>query len=344
MRVRQSFSLIMLVSMLVACATSVDHLPVTTGTTGQTASQTQQVSVQYLGVGGLLIRYGDTALLTAPSFSNPALLGLPPGPFQPIAPDDERIDALMPPVDDVEMILVGHAHYDHLMDVPRVMEKHALKAHVYGSQTMKHSIAGSVSEERIVVVNDRAARGDSAGDWFYAPSGKLRIMAIESEHAPHVMGITFMQGRYEQDLPDLPWHSFGWKEGKTFAYLIDFLDDKGKPVYRVHYQDAASTPPLGFVPELAMNDQRRVDLAFHCVGAFEQVENYPEGLVTDLQPKVSILGHWEDFFGNDPTGDQEGIRLTSIDNFIRRLETVQADDANWYLPDTFAVMHFPVSQ
>ncbi|MEX5669996.1 hypothetical protein ABFV57_34680, partial [Pseudomonas neuropathica] len=74
-------------------------------------------------------------LLLAPSFSNPALLNHEGWPPLRVEPNKQRIDKYMPKADDVTMILVGHSHFDHLLDVPRVMEKHAPLAKVYGSHT-----------------------------------------------------------------------------------------------------------------------------------------------------------------------------------------------------------------
>lgn len=79
------------------------------------------VQVRYLGVGGFLIRLGADVVLTAPLYSNPGLLTEA---FLPIHPNPGRIEAFHPPSPadrrDVRAILVGHAHYDHLMDVPWV--------------------------------------------------------------------------------------------------------------------------------------------------------------------------------------------------------------------------------
>jgi len=75
------------------------------------------LTIQYLGVGGWLFRMGETALLTAPFYSHPGTVEVG---FWRISMDTARVDSLLPPVDDVRAILVGHAHYDHLMDVPYI--------------------------------------------------------------------------------------------------------------------------------------------------------------------------------------------------------------------------------
>ena len=183
------------------------------------------------------------------------------------------------------------------MDVPYIMKKHAKKSVVCGSETMGHIMAAAVDKSRIVTVGKCAAKGKTPDNWIYNQDRTIRFMAIESEHAPHFAGIKFLpEGHYNKDLKRLPRTVFGWVEGQTYAYLIDFLDEQGSIAFRVQYQDAASTPPLGFAPELPANEQKRVDLAILCVASFTQVNNYPEGIIKEIQPKNIILGHWEDFF------------------------------------------------
>lgn len=96
------------------------------------------VEITYLGVGGWLIRRGDASLLTAPFFSNPDLLEVG---LESIHADPDRIGAHLPDVADVPAILVGHGHYDHLMDVPWILEHRAPGAIVLGNRTVAHQLA-----------------------------------------------------------------------------------------------------------------------------------------------------------------------------------------------------------
>ena len=77
------------------------------------------VQMHYLGNGGWLIRRGADVIATAPFVSNPVNVAV----YTPARSDRARLDAL-PPMRDVKSILLGHAHYDHAMDLPYVfMEK-----------------------------------------------------------------------------------------------------------------------------------------------------------------------------------------------------------------------------
>lgn len=299
---------------------------------------TNGLSIQYLGVGGHLFRFGDQAIMTAPSITNPHFLAL--GPFMPISPDHQLIDRFLPDVSDVESILVGHAHYDHLMDVPYIMQTKALQSQVYGSKTMMHTLAPSIDKSRRHALNDSMAELDKPGRWFYNKAQNIRFMALKSTHAPHFMGINIMTGTYEEDLEELPWHAFGWKEGQTLAYLIDFLGPDNSILHRVFYQDAASQEPLGLIPQFAQADQKRVDIAIITPASFNQVDNYPEGIMRNSQAKHFILGHWEDFFANQEEEEQVFVRAINYDDFYTRFEAALPSDSSWAMPQLYHTQYF----
>ena len=94
------------------------------------------VSITYLGVSGFLIRHRGSTLLTGPSFTNPGLDSVTPsrlrfirGKAPPVVADSALIERLLPSdADAASMILVGHGHYDHLLDVPYIATHRARHA------------------------------------------------------------------------------------------------------------------------------------------------------------------------------------------------------------------------
>lgn len=296
------------------------------------------LSIQYLGVGGHLFRFDNAAIMTAPSITNPSFWLL--GPFMPISADTDLIDRYLPDVSDVESILVGHAHYDHLMDVPYVMQQKAPKAHAYGSETMKHSIAPAIDNGRLHGLNTTMAILDKPGQWHYNNKRNIRFMAIKSTHAPHFMGINMMTGRYNEDLESLPWHAFGWKEGQTLSYVIDFLGKQEEVLHRVYYQDAASQEPLGLIPKFADKDKKRVDISIITPASFNQVDNYPESIMNNTRARHYILGHWEDFFANQEQGQQDFVRAIDADDFFKRFTSSLSKDSNWTMPMLYQTQYF----
>lgn len=325
----------------------------------------KDIQITYLGTSGFLIERGDFAVLTAPFFSNPKITSI----LGPIYPKKEEIDRGLENTSliNVKAILVGHAHYDHLMDVPYVVKKikeqnPVAKPKIYGSETMKNLLMNEERIEReieagredpmddpktenIVSLNQKAAAFWSPGDWVcFDKEGEIactgqniifRFMAINSEHAPHVAGFKFFSGIVDSTEGPPPKTGADWKEGQTFAYVMDFLDSSNAVDLRIHFQDATSNPPAGFLPVLKpVNRTDRVDIAIVCVAGYSQVKNYPEGIIRNLKPRHIIMSHWENFFKPLPKTDEEleVVPGTDVDEFIKRMERVMPEGVQWTLP------------
>jgi hypothetical protein len=302
---------------------------------GCSSGSTAAVELTYLGAGGFLIRHRDHALhinraiMTGPFFSNPGLFRSLLG--RPIAPDAARIAQFLPPVGDVTAILIGHAHYDHLMDTIHVAENFAPEAILYGNDTMVH-IANARPALRSRIRSLESVAGDSRtpGQWQPLAGGGMRVMALRSEHAPQFLGVKAFEGDIDQDLTELPGNAYGWKGGRTLAFLIDVLDASGSPLLRFHYQDAASTPPLGFPPPPDTIGSRPVDVALLCVASFDQVAQYPEALMTALQPRHVVLAHWENFFSR--RRPPPPLPFLDTLSFATRLTGALPPGAKWHTP------------
>lgn len=331
---------------LPGCGGSISGLPVENGGAplppGDPAYQTA-VQVKYLGAGGVLIKRGDDSLLTAPFFSNPSMLRVAFGELRPLP---EQIERFLGPTGGKDLagataVLVGHAHYDHLMDVPYIKQKYLPRAKIYGSETMKNTLAGDPTLKAADVESvEKDAWSvnmpeQSVKWWPEKGSPRMRFMALKSEHAPVFAGLKFFEGNYRDPLPALPTSAWGWLEGQTLAYLIDFLGADGKVEFRIHYQDAASTPPLGFPPQFsALPDQRPVDLAIVCMPGFDQVKDYPEKVIKRLQPRSVIIIHWENFFAllpDDPR-DLRVVPTVNAERFLASLKSALPEGASFKLP------------
>lgn len=299
----------------------------------------RHLDVQFLGVAGFVFRHAGDLVMTAPMFSNPSLWKLIP--FTELEADTARIDAFLPPVAEAAAILVGHAHYDHLMDVPYIAKRHAPKAIVYGSETMGHTIAAAVPESRRKAVNALAARPGRMGVWIYNEPRTVRWMAIEASHAPHIGRLNLLQGTLRKDLRRLPRTAFGYLEGQTYAWLIDFLDEIGAVRLRIYYQDSASGPPDGMLPEFPAESARRVDVAIVGVASFRNLDRHPERLIRHLRARHYVFSHWDNFL-LPPDAPVEVLPGTDLVEFIRRAESALPEDADWKLPRPRAVLRFPV--
>src|SRR5262249_11823196 len=73
------------------------------------------------------------------------------------------------------------------------------------------------------------------------------------------------------------------------------------PIYRIYYQDAPTSVPIGLPPADVLAD-KRIDVALLCVGNYDRVVDAPAATLTALGPRFALGGHWEDFFraASDP--------------------------------------------
>lgn len=290
----------------------------------------QHASIQftYLGSGGWLIAWRGRRVLTAPFFTNPGLFRTA---FGTIETDPKLVDRFLPPVDDVESILAGHSHYDHLLDISYIATKHAPRATIYGNDTMVNLLAATLPGSRRVSLQSKAGDHQRPGEWTSLAGGAMRVMALRSEHAPHFFGIKLYCGDVLEPQSELPTKATRWKEGQTLAFLIDLLNEDGSIAFRLHYQDSASRPPFGFPPHTGGTIDRPVDLAILCVASFSQTSGYPESAIERLDPQHLLLGHWEDFF-RPRTLPIRSVPLSSVTTFIRRMKAVMPPSAGWNLP------------
>ncbi len=312
--------LAMLGAALVACNSNTGSTPdsqadSTRDTAGDTAGDTtgeNSLEVVFLGVGGVSLRRGDDLLLTAPLFTNPSLLDVTLGD---IVSDPAIIEQFLPTeeVENAAGILVGHAHYDHLLDVPHVQHMAGSDPVIYGNVSASNLLAGVEELGPLLAVNDPSdPRVDTrmcaipdictgvpagqAGEWIEVPGTRARIRALCSSHPAQFLDIVhFGEGCVEtpQALP--PTDASEWMEGATLAWLVDFLDAEGSPEFRIYYQDASTNSPTGLVhPELLA--ERTIDLAVLNVGSFDAVRNHPAEALANLAPRYLLGVHWENFF------------------------------------------------
>ncbi len=254
----------------------------------------ETVAIRYLGAGGVAIRWRGQILLTAPFFSNYGLSRVFFGRLKPNAAAIGKGMENVPPAE-VGAILAGHAHYDHLGDLPVIAQNHAPHARLYvndsGVKLLQHALGDRV----------RSLEGSlEVPTQLQDMSGRLlpfRVRAVRSEHAPHFLRYHWAGGQVKQ-----PWQG-SWEDlrlwhmrsGTTLAYVIDLLGERNEVLYRIYYQDSASGDHIGVPRE----DGRAYDLAILCIASHNWVEDAPQALLGRLRPRHVLVAHYEDFFSRD---------------------------------------------
>ncbi len=312
-----------------------------------THAETRPLRVRFLGVGGFLVEHDGEAVMTAPLYTRPSMFDVT---FGVSVKSDERLVADHLPASmtaGVTTVLSGHAHYDHLLDVPAVLAR-VPQAKFYGNRSAKNLLAAyapdrapscsgtpaqstTIERSRILALDDprasvvdytncpslRPSGAPLGGKWVRQTGSQVRIYAVCSEHPDQFGPIHFGAGDVDEEPCKPPTKMDAWKEGTTLAFLVDFLDRQtDRPIYRVYYQDAPARTPFGFVPPSVLAE-KRIDAAVLCVGAYQNAEGNPKAIVRALAPRFVVGGHWEDFFrGADES--PEVIPFTDLDKWRKQ--------------------------
>jgi hypothetical protein len=294
-------------------------------------------------VSGLLIQHAGHVLLTAPFYSDLKFGKIRPRMTRllrrntPISADTTAIKTLLPAsASKASAILVGHGHYDHLMDVPFIATRYATSAIVYGSPTVRHMLMGSQqlrSAPHRVIAIDTLSAGTVVrdGKWIYPPDSAFRFLALVATHAPaFALGsikYRFASGTVVTDLDSLPRTAAEWQLGEPYAFIIDVLSAK-VPVLRIYFQDAPSDPPLGF-PSPNVLAQRRIDLAILCAATSSNVARAPDSLLAVIKPREVLVTHWESFFRSQGEPIRIGVG-TNLRDFVHSLR--RSGITSWVVP------------
>lgn len=325
---------------------------------GACSDSSRHIDVTYLGVSGILIEYDGHALLTAPFFTNPPLSAVARSARRlflsrpSVSSDPAAIERLLPKTaDHASAILVGHGHYDHLMDVPYIATRRAKGAAIYGGPSVRHMLMGdstlrAESARLVSIPLEASATLDRNGQWFYTRDSAFRFMALSSHHAPTFKFLrknyTFAAGRVEKDLDRLPSKAGDWKLGEAYSYIIDVLGGAGRAtIFRIYFQDAPSAPPLGFPPRRLLAEHA-VNLAILCAATSSNVRATPDSLLRLLSPSSVLVTHWESFFRSQVL-PEEVNRTTDIDAFVLSLTRSLPIAAAWAMPLPQTKFRFPAA-
>lgn len=285
------------------------------------------LSIQYLGCGGLLIQQNHNKIMIDPFFSNPSFSKV--SSFSTIEADTNTIQKNYKTIDyaNIDACLISHAHYDHLMDVPYISTYfHIQNLNIYGSKTVIN-ILKSQKLDSIYLHNieDQAAKNDTLGQWTYTnKDSTCRFMAIKYDHAPHFkksfIKLKFFNGHYNA-VPKQIKNIRDWKEGQTYAYLIDFMT-KGKVNRRIYVlSGGASSAPIGFINHFEALKNKSIDVMVLCVASHDNVKNYPQKIISAHRPSFILGVHWEDFFIPYNSLDQpKAVRFTNVPKFLKKIE------------------------
>jgi Beta-lactamase superfamily domain len=291
------------------------------------------VSLTYLGAGDMIIEKDGEAILTDPFFSNQKFLKM----IGKVQTRDDMYDLWKSRVEaqasksSVRAALVSHTHYDHVMDLPTLLQSNYFSKMeaVYGNSYLPQMMVNfnkdgvrieGLSNEQIF---QPAISNDNAYQWIQV-SPKIRFLAIESNHAPHTKRKLYQSKPLDAEYfknaliwPNSRIKTRKWTVGTTYAFLVDFIQ---KDTLRMYIQTSASQYPYGAPPKDELK-KKKIDVAVLCYASTNNVKDYPKAIVKDINPSKMIIVHWEDFFRDSKTDeDVLLVRKTNPKKARRRFD------------------------
>ncbi len=259
---------------LVACAHAAPT-PATARHSSAAPTVRAPLALTYLGVAGWQLEAAGKVILTDPYFSRPASGDAP------LIPDAAAIAAHVPARAD--LIVVGHSHYDHLLDAAEVAKRSG--AELIGSlSTIRVARASGVADDHLT--------GISGGEDLERPGFSVRV--IPSLHS--MIGADEGLGEIVEN-PVLPMTRAGYRAGGTFAYLVRIA---GHQVLVLDTANFIERELVGLHP----------DIAIVAPGLRDQVHGYTCRLLHALgDPPIVIATHFDDWRGppvdHPPSADLE---------------------------------------
>ena len=246
---------------------------------GALTAQTDALKMTYLGTAGWKIADGDLIVLIDPYISR-VKLGTGPG----ISPEDTRatvnrsdffvsdgpgIDSLITRAD---FILVHHAHFDHLSDVPYIAKKTGAK--VVGTETTCNILrAYGIPDEQLYPV-----RG---GEDYQFENFSVRVIpsihsALNDKH--------YLDSRTYTEVPEAPLRISEFIEGGSLMFLVRFTRHEVLTMGSMNFVERELE---GLSPDILLAGVNQSQLGLY---------NYNERLLrVTNNPDIIIPTHWDNF-------------------------------------------------
>lgn len=239
----------------------------------------------YLGVAGWSLGSGAGTLLVDPYVTRVKV----EDEGQLLVSDEAAIAAYTPR--QVDVVLVGHSHYDHVLDVPAIARRTG--ATVVGTESTANLMrAGGVAGEKIVVTRGGETR--NYGPFVVRTVAGLHSLTGQADVpiAPEIV---------------LPMAARGYGEGGTLHYLVDFA---GHRVLFVGTANFVEAELRGLAP----------DVAVVAVGLRDKVPDYTCRLLRALdRPALVFANHFDEFReplrpGSEPSAEtQEDLEAFAVE-------------------------------
>ncbi len=207
------------------------------------------LTFRWLGVAGVQLRAGRQVLALDPFFTRPTLAQM----FHPVQPSPSLVAERLPICD---VVLVTHAHYDHLLDVPSILQLTGAVA--YGS-------ANTCRLLQLCGVPEAQVKQVHVGDQLAL--GAFRVEVIRGQHS-WIPFSRFFNGNLPPGIQP-PFHVWDYRMDECLGYRIT----------------AMGTRLL-----VCTHDPLQADVLF---AVAQESKSYYVKLFTEIQPRTFIPIHWD---------------------------------------------------
>lgn len=225
-------------------------------------AKVENLKIKYLGTAGFILSDANRTLVLDPFVSRPSLWQT----FtQPLWSDPALVKHYIPEADDV---LIGHAHYDHILDAPELCKQTG--ARLIGSNaSMMYARSVGLPEQQMQVTQGREV----------IECGKWQILGLPSIHGKALFGRVPLPGDMIEPPPYPPkFHQL------RHGLVLNWWIDTGQ--LRVVHIDSAD-----FIEQELQGKQ--ADIVCLCAIGRKYRPDYVKDVVRLLKPKYIIPCHWD---------------------------------------------------
>lgn len=260
------------------------------------------LDVRWLGVAGFALTYEGTTVVIDPYVSRVPLADMVRR--RTVVPSRSLVDRWIPRAD---AVLVGHTHFDHVIDAPEVARRDG--ATVYGSSSARHLMG-------LYGMADRAVEVEAHRPYEIGP---FTVTFVPSVHSKLVLGMK-VNGAGEitcEHVGDLCPQAY--RCGQVWGIHIEV---GGATLY---HQGSADLLDDELSP-------RQVDVMLCGVAGRQFTPGYLERILPRVEPKVVVVTHHDDFFVplDRPQGFAMGV---DVARFPDEVAAVSNDFRVVTLPD-----------
>jgi len=226
-----------------------------------------RMRLRYLGTAGFVVEAAQHILVLDPFVTRPGALRTL---FGRLPPDLERLQRLVPHADDV---LVGHSHYDHVLDAPALCARTG--ARLIGSPAVgRCGRAAGLPASQIVVTHGRQ---DIA-------TGPGRVRGLPSQHGRVYFGRVTLPGDIEVP-PPWPPRVTDLRHGLVLNWFVELGGLRLVHIDSADFNNA----------ELQDLGEQGVDVVCLCAIGRRYRPHYVQDAVALLRPRIIVACHWDLF-------------------------------------------------